>query len=91
MKLPDSLMQRIELYKRTGRIRTKVGELFTDLSWFYIFEGIGMRPESHDPLMDVVTLAQLREILGSMAQSTAMAAQNAPSHESYFSAGIPVR
>jgi hypothetical protein len=41
--------------------------------------------------MDVVTLAQLREILGSMAQSTAMAAQNAPSHESYFSAGIPVR
>jgi tryptophan halogenase len=91
MKLPDSLMQRIELYKRTGRIRTKVGELFTDLSWFYIFEGIGITPESHDPLMDVVTMAQLRDILGSIAQSTTLAAQTVPSHDSYFSAGIPIR
>src|SRR6202035_2380761 len=54
MKLPDSLVQRIELYQRTGRIRVKAGELFTDLSWFYIFEGIGVTPESYDPLMDVV-------------------------------------
>jgi tryptophan halogenase len=91
MKLPDSLVQRIELYKRTGRIRCKVGELFTDLSWFYIFEGIGMRPESYDPLMDVVTIAQLREILGSIAQSTAVACNGVPSHDSYFSAGIPNR
>jgi tryptophan 7-halogenase len=91
MKLPDSLVQRIELYKRTGRIRCKVGELFTDLSWFYIFEGIGMTPESYDPLMDVVTLPQLREILGSFAQSTAAAAIGVPAHDSYFAAGIPNR
>jgi tryptophan halogenase len=91
MKLPDSLVQRIELYKRTGRIRHKAGELFTDLSWFYIFEGIGMTPESYDPLMDVVTMAQLREILGSLAQSTAAAANGVPTHDSYFPAGIPNR
>jgi tryptophan 7-halogenase len=86
MQLPDSLLQRIELYRRTGRIRVKPGELFTDLSWFYIFEGLGITPESHDPLMDVVTLGQLREIFGSLAQSTAVAAQHAPSHDSYFTA-----
>jgi tryptophan halogenase len=91
MKLPDSLLQRIELYRRTGRVRSKAGELFTDLSWFYIFEGIGITPESYDPLMDVVTTAQLREILGSMAQATAVAAQGVPSHDSYFSIGIPNR
>jgi tryptophan 7-halogenase len=91
MKLPDSLVQRIELYEGTGRIRPKIGELFTDLSWFYIFEGIGMTPKSHDPLMDVVTLAQLREILGSMAQATALAAKGVASHDSYFSAAIPNR
>jgi tryptophan halogenase len=91
MKLPDSLMQRIELYKRTGRIRSKPGELFTDLSWFYIFDGIGMTPESYDPLMDVVTGDQLREILGSIAQATALAAQTVPSHDSYFSPGASIR
>jgi tryptophan 7-halogenase len=91
MKLPDSLVRRMELYKRTGRLRPKAGELFTDLSWFYIFEGIGVTPETYDPLMDVVTMPQLREILGSMAQSTAQAAVGAPSHDSYFSAGIARR
>jgi tryptophan halogenase len=91
MKLPDSLAQRIELYRRTGRIRPKSGELFTDLSWFYIFEGIGMTAESYDPLMDVVNMSQLREIFGSIAQSTALAAQPVPSHDSYFPAGIPTR
>jgi len=91
MKLPDSLAQRIELYKRTGRIRAQVGELFTDLSWFYIFEGTGISPDSYDPLMDVVNLNQFREILGSIAQSTALAAEGAPSHDSYFSAGISNR
>jgi tryptophan halogenase len=84
-------VERIELYRRTGRIRPKIGELFTDLSWFYIFEGIGIAPESYDPLMDVVTMAQLREILGSIAQSTAQAAQSAPSHDSYFTAGAAAR
>jgi len=86
MQLPDSLRQRIELYQRTGRIRVKPGELFTDLSWFYIFEGLGLNPESRDPLMDVVTVAQLREIFGSLAQATALAAEHAPSHDSYFAA-----
>ena len=41
MALPESLQERIELYRRTGRIRPQAGELFTDLSWFYIFEGMG--------------------------------------------------
>jgi tryptophan halogenase len=84
MKLPDSLVQRIELYRRTGRIRVKAGELFTDLSWFYIFEGMGVRPQSYDPLLDVVPLPQLRDILSSLAQATAVAAQAAPSHDSHF-------
>lgn len=87
MALPDSLADRIELYRRTGRIRVKPGELFTDLSWFYIFEGLGVRPETYDPLLDVVTLPQLRDILSSMATATDAAARAAPSHDSHFAAG----
>jgi tryptophan halogenase len=86
MAIPDSLRQRIELYRRTGRIRWRAGELFTDLSWFYIFEGLGVRPDSYDPLLDVVTVAKLSEILASMANSTAAVAKAAPTHDSYFTA-----
>jgi tryptophan halogenase len=87
MAIPDSLRQRIELYRRTGRVRCRAGELFTDVSWFYIFEGLGVRPGSYDPLLDVVTVAKLSEILASMAGSTAAAAKAAPSHDSHFAAG----
>ncbi len=41
MKLPDSLLQRIELYRRTGRMRIKAGELFTDLSLVLHLRGHG--------------------------------------------------
>ena len=84
MAIPDTLRQRIELYSRTGRIRWRSGELFTDLSWFYIFEGLGVRPDSYDPLLEVVTVDKLSEILASIANSTAAIAKSAPTHDSYF-------
>lgn len=85
MRIPDTLAQRIESYRRTGRIRIKAGELFSDLSWFYIFDGMGVTPARYDPLMDVVKDDQLRGILARLAQSTAAAVDPAPSHDSYFS------
>ncbi len=86
MTIPDSLRARIELYRATGRIRVRAGELFTDLSWFYIFEGLGVRPASYDPLLDVVSVDQLREILASLASSTAAVARMSALHDSYFTA-----
>jgi tryptophan halogenase len=84
MPIPESLQQRIELYRRSGRVRPRAGELFTDLSWFYIFEGSGVRPDDYDPLLDVVTVPQMQEILAALATSTAGAARDAPSHDSFF-------
>jgi tryptophan 7-halogenase len=84
MTLPDTLQQRIELYRGTGRVRWRAGELFTDMSWFYIFEGMGVRPEHYDPLLDVVPLDKLKEILASLAGGTAAVQRAAPLHDSYF-------
>jgi tryptophan halogenase len=84
MTLPDSLVERIEVYKATGRVRPKAGELFSDLSWFAIFEGMGVRPRAYDPLADVIGARQLRDIFGQMTKATAAAVAAAPSHDSYF-------
>jgi tryptophan halogenase len=84
MAVPDTLRQRIELYRGTGRVRWRSGELFTDMSWFYIFEGLGVLPQNYDPLLDVVPLDKLNEILTSLADGTAAVERTAPSHDSYF-------
>lgn len=89
MKLPDSLTARIELYRETGRIRAEARELFTDMSWFYIFEGLGLRPKRYDPLLDVVSHEQLRGLLTSLSQSIRVLTQAAPTHDSYFPNAAP--
>ena len=89
--LPESLAERIALYRSTGRVRPRSGELFTDSSWFYIFDGMGVVPEHYDPLMDVVRTDQLRDILGRLAASGRASLETAPTHDSYFTAGTAGR
>ncbi len=84
MNLPDSLAERIALYKESGRVRTRPGDLFTDLSWFYVFDGMGIEPAATDPMVEAVGDQRLRGILGEMAEQTAAALRQAPSHDSYF-------
>ena len=84
MALPDTLAERIEMYRRTGRIRPRAGELFTDSSWFYVFDGMGVVPEGCDPLTAVVPIAKLREILAALSRDTAVVVGAAPAHADCF-------
>lgn len=84
MAIPDSLAERIELYRTNGRIPHRPGELFTDVSWFYIYEGMGVVPQRHDPLMEVVQPGQFRDILARLADATAQAARTARPHDTFF-------
>jgi tryptophan halogenase len=87
MKLPNSLLRRIELYQGTGRIRPRAKELFTDLSWFYIFHGLGVQPQAYDPLVAGPNFAQVLEIMQTLRKQAAQELANAPSHDSYFAGG----
>jgi tryptophan halogenase len=84
MGLPDSLRARMDRYRDSGRLRQRAGELFSDVSWFYIFEGMGVRPRRYDPLMDVVGADQLRAFLSALARSTGEAVQGARPHDAHF-------
>jgi tryptophan 7-halogenase len=84
LRIPDSLRERIALYEGTGRIRPRQGELFTDLSWFYILDGLGIRAATCDPFVDVIPPTKLSEILASLAGATAALVEAAPTHDSHF-------
>ncbi|MDE2348219.1 MAG: tryptophan 7-halogenase [Gammaproteobacteria bacterium] len=86
MALPPSLAARIELYRETGRVRTRAGELFTDLSWFYVLDGLGIEPRAHDPLIDVVPAGAFTEILAALARDTRAALASAPTHAAVLDA-----
>ena len=79
--MPDTLRERVETFRATGRVRPCAGELFTDLSWFYIFEGMGVHPRAYDPLLDIVPRADFAAMLARLAEETAAACRGAPSHD----------
>jgi tryptophan halogenase len=84
--LPDSLAQRIETYRATGRIIQRRPELFTDLDWFWIFEGSGVVPRDYDPLVDNIDFEQVKRAMLAISQKIAADVGAAPSHDSFFAA-----
>ena len=87
MAIPPRLAERIATYRGTGRVKPAAGELFTDLSWFYILDGMGIEPARYDPLIDVATPEQFERALTGLASETGLAARGAAHHASQFSSG----
>ncbi|MBI1682495.1 tryptophan halogenase family protein [Caulobacter hibisci] len=84
--IPDSLAARLELYRGTGRIPFRPGELFTDLSWFYVLEGVGVRPAAYDPLVDHSNLAETRAGLAGWRAKVDEAVRGAATHDAVLDA-----
>ena len=84
MALPDSLQERIELYRETGRILPRPFEIFTDLSWFYIFAGMGLEPAAFDPIAALPAATDLSAVMDQIRHGLAQIVGKAPSHDSFF-------
>ena len=52
MPVPDSLQQKIELFRETGRVFRKYEELFAENSWVQVMMGQGIEPQSYHPIAD---------------------------------------
>ena len=87
MPIPDSLTERMELYRSTGRIFQKRYELFSDLSWFFVMDGLGLAPRAYNPVVDTVDFEQVKRIMSEVQTRVAASVAAAPSHDSFF-AGV---
>jgi tryptophan halogenase len=50
MEIPDSLRERVELFREGGQAYAKDGELFTIDSWISVMLGQNIEPESYNPI-----------------------------------------
>jgi tryptophan halogenase len=84
MELPEPLAQRVAMYRATGRMVARQPELFGDLDWFWIFEGMGVIPRDYDPLVDTVDYEQVKRVMLAISQKVVADTTAAPSHDSFF-------
>ena len=81
---PDSLQERIDLFRSHGRILRENFELFPTQSWLYVFVGQNIMPESDDPLVGVLDPQLVAENLANIRHVVRQCAQAMPTHEDYI-------
>lgn len=84
MTLPDSLRERIELFRGHGALREGADELFRSASWQSVFEGMGIRPQKHCPRVDNLELERITSTLGMARQAIRGMVANLPTHEDFL-------
>jgi len=84
MQLPDSLEQRIRLFRHRGHFALDDEDTFMEPDWMQVFLGQGIWPERTDPLADFMDLDLLRQKVDRMRQIVRHAAEGLPPHEQYL-------
>ena len=79
--LPDSLIEKIELFEHAGRIVSRRRELFSDISWWFVAHGMGLRARRHDPLVDIFAADEVRSVIRQVASTMGVFRSAAPMHD----------
>ena len=92
MDVPDSLAEKIEIFRSTGRVVREHEELFTETSWLSVMVGQGIEAQAYHPAADVLSdaetldrLKHIREVIANTA--AAMAGQR--QYLAQFTGGTP--
>ncbi len=82
-ELPDSLRERLELFRGYGRLMRDENELFSTQSWFHVLNGQGVETAGYDPFADALgdgaqgALDEIREVVAGCATTM-------PAHEAFI-------
>ena len=81
MAVPDTLVDKVERYRRSGRLMIGSDDLFRDASWLAVLNGQGVLAGDHNPLADALDSAVNRAQLEQIAAVVERAAPTLPRHD----------
>ena len=84
MELPDTLRNKIELFRSSGRVSLFDDEHFGEESWLSVFFGQNIAPQSYDPLVDVLDTEEVRAALSRMSSMIRAGVETLPTHRQFI-------
>jgi tryptophan 7-halogenase len=90
MAIPDSLAEKIELFRSRGRIAKYREGIFRDASWVSVLVGQSIVPQGHDPRADLPAAASLTEAMAALEAEIRATAARAPDHLAYLHRHCPM-
>ena len=84
MSIPDSLAEKIALFRANGRLYREHDELFSETSWLAVMLGQRIVPDAYHPLVDGYPIEPLFQYLDQTRQVIRRAAAAMPTHEAFI-------
>ena len=84
MPIPDSLSERIELFRSSGRFLRDENELFSLESWVTVMLGQGIVPQRYSPLVDAIDASRLGGIAEDIRRQIGDAVAALPKHSDHL-------
>jgi len=84
MDIPNSLAQRIALFKASGKVFRDIDELFTEVAWQQVMIGQGLMPEDYHPIADTLTDEQINDLMENLKVLINRTVDGLSSHESFL-------
>ncbi len=84
MSIPDSLRERLELFRERGRVFRECSEFFNETSWFAVMIGQNVWPRAYDPLVDTLSEDELRRRLADIRDTILKCATTMPTHRDFI-------
>ncbi|WP_242140240.1 tryptophan halogenase family protein [Sphingomonas sp. TREG-RG-20F-R18-01] len=81
MAVPETLVEKMRHYARTGRLMLDAEELFREASWLAVLDGQGVHAHGHVPLADTLDGATNRRQLDQIEAVVARAVPTLPMHD----------
>jgi len=84
MQVPDTLAEKMQLWRQTGRVEKYSDGLFYDASWIAVYIGQGVLPERHDPRTRLPDPARVEQALQGLRQAIGDELAAMPGHRDYL-------
>lgn len=84
MEVPQTLKDKLDLYRSQGRIVREGNELFAEVGWLQVMHGQGLRAQSYHPLVDLIDESETAQYLESVHAVISKCADVMPSHADYI-------
>ncbi|MEL7198780.1 MAG: tryptophan halogenase family protein [Pseudomonadota bacterium] len=91
MDVPDTLTEKVEIFKANGQIFREEDELFTETSWAAVMLGQGISMAGHNAMADAVDSPSTRKEIDEMEQSIRFLVQHMPGHADYLANYCPAK
>ncbi|MCY7296431.1 tryptophan halogenase family protein [Alteromonas sp. a30] len=84
LEIPDSLQQKIQLFRESGALLRDQNDLFSESSWLQVMMGQGITPKDYHPIAEQPSEAALKDMLASIRKVKLDPIAKLPTHDAFL-------